>query len=451
METILKLCPNEKQKQFFESKAKYTAYGGARGGGKSWAMRVKLVLLAAKYPGINILLLRRTLGELRENHIIPLRKLLGSSVVYRESTREFMFPNSSRIRLGYCEAESDVLQYQGQSYDVIGMEEATHFTFFQFQCLTECNRSSGMTDCTFKPRMYLTCNPGGVGNDWVKRLFVDRIYKKSENPENYKFIKSLVYDNDFLMARDPDYVKALEALPEVRKKAMLYGDWNAFEGVFFPEFDEDKHVSDGFDIPNSWIRFRALDYGLDMTACLWIAVSPEKRIFVYRELYESGLILSEAAAKIIKMTGTDERIRYTVASPDLWNRRQESGKSGFDIMCESGLKGLRRADNSRITGWRIVREYLCGGTNTVPAITVFSCCKNLIRTLPLLRFDEHVREDASDEPHEITHAPEALRYGLMSRMPKSDSTTPERFSSRLWTSYSSRDDNYDQFINFSQL
>lgn len=446
MNSILKLDPNPKQRQFFESKAKYTAYGGARGGGKSWAMRVKLVLLAVRYPGINILLLRRTLGELRENHIVPLRKLLGDSVTYRESTREFLFPNGARIRLGYCEAENDVLQYQGQSYDVIGMEEATHFTFFQFQCLTECNRISGMVGTDFKPRMYLTCNPGGVGNDWVKRLFVDRIYKTSEDPENYLFIKSLVYDNDYLMTHDPDYVKALEALPEVRRKAMLYGDWNAFEGAFFPEFDEEKHISDPFDIPDSWIRFRALDYGLDMTACLWMALSPDKRIFVYRELYKSGLIISEAAKQIVQLTGSNERIRYTVASPDLWNRRQDSGKSGFDIMCDAGLRGLRKADNSRVAGWRAVREYLNGGTAAEPKMTIFRCCPNLIRTLPQLRFDSHVREDAADSPHEITHAPEALRYGLMSRMPRSE-IKPGRFSSKIWSFDVPKDDGYDQFIN----
>ncbi len=446
MKQILKLDPNPKQRQFFESDAKYTAYGGARGGGKSWAMRMKLILIAACNPGVNILLLRRTLGELRENHILPMRRILEGIAEYRESAREFMFPNRARIRLGYCDAENDVLQYQGQSYDVIGMEEATHFTYFQFQCLTECNRTSGMTDGTFRPRMYLTCNPGGVGNDWVKRLFVDKIYKGNENPDNYVFIKSLVYDNKYLMEHDPDYVNALEALPEVRRKAMLYGDWNAFEGAFFPEFDERKHISPPFDIPDDWIKFRALDYGLDMTACLWMALAPDRHIYVYRELYKSGLILSEAAGEILRMTPKDEKIRYTVASPDLWNRRQDSGRCGFDIMCEAGLRGLRKADNSRIAGWRVVREYLNGDESALPKITIFKCCENLIRTLPQLRFDEHIREDAASEPHELTHAPEALRYGLMSRTPKSEKK-PGRFTSKLWSFERPQEDDYNQFIN----
>ena len=413
------ILPNPKQKQFFLSKAKYTAYGGARGGGKSWAMRMKLVLLASRYAGMNILLLRRTLGELRENHIIPLRALLNGVALYKESAKEFLFPNGSRIKLGYLDTEADVLQYQGQAYEVIGMEEATQFTYFQFLCLTECNRVSGSMTKPFKPRMYFTCNPGGVGNSWVKRLFIDREYRSNEDPDDYVFIKSLVYDNAFLMRNDPGYVKTLEALPEMRKRAMLYGDWNSFEGMFFPEFDESRHVIPDIAPPADWVKFRALDYGLDMTACLWLAVSPDQRIIVYRELCAPDLILSEAAKAILKATPRDETIRYTVASPDLWNRRQDSGKSGVQIMTDAGLKGLRKADNSRIPGWRAVREYLRpSGEDGAPKLRITRSCKELIRCLPSLIFDPDVAEDASDRPHDITHAPEALRYALMSREPK---------------------------------
>lgn len=416
------ISPNEKQRLFFESTARYTAYGGARGGGKSWAMRMKMVLLAVNYEGINILLLRRTLGELRENHILPLQKLLSGIAEYRESQKEFRFTNGSRIKLGYCDGESDVLQYQGQSYEVIGMEEATHFTYFQFQCLTECNRASGSMKEPFSPRMFLTANPGGVGHDWFKRLFVDRQYRGNEKAENYAFIRSLVFDNAYIMENNPEYVETLMALPEKRRAAMLYGDWNSFEGAFFPEFCEEVHLCAPFDIPQSWQRFRALDYGLDMTACLWFAVSSTGRVYVYRELYESGLLLSEAAARIKDATPRQESIRYTVASPDLWNRRQESGKSGAEIMTAAGLTGLKKAQNERINGWRIVREYLKDGEDGKSALCIFRGCDNLIRCLPLLRFDNNVREDAADTPHEITHAPEALRYGLMSRTPRSEGT-----------------------------
>ncbi len=428
--------PNEKQQAFFESTAKYTAYGGARGGGKSWAMRMKLILLALNYKGIQILLLRRTLAELRENHLLPMMALLKGVANYSAGEKEFRFPNGSRIKLGYCDSENDVLQFQGQAYEVIGLEEATHFTEFQFLAITESNRASGNLESRFSPRMYFTCNPGGVGHEWVKRRFIDRDFRGSEKADEYAFIKSLVFDNKYIMENNPEYLDTLMNLPEARRKAMLYGDWDAFEGAFFPEFNAERHImrTDIPMIPEGAIRFRALDYGLDMTACLWCAVCGDGSIIVYRELYESSLLLSEAAEKIIKATETNERIRYTVASPDLWNRRQESGKSGFDIMTAVGLKNMLKADNSRIEGWRIVREYLKHGSSFggTPKIQIWQGCKNLIRCIPLLRFDDKVREDASGTPHEITHAPEALRYALMSRQPKPKPKT-NRFSSNVFT------------------
>lgn len=411
------LCPNKKQEEFFCSQHRYTAYGGARGGGKSWAMRTKFVLLALKHDGIQILLLRRTLGELRDNHITPLQRLLKDTAVYSETKKEFVFSNGSRIKLGYCDGEQDVLQYQGQAYEVIGMEEATHFTYFQFQCLTECNRFSGCMKQRFRPRMYFTCNPGGVGHDWVKRLFIDKLYRDGENPDDYLFIQSLVFDNRYLVQNDPDYVHALSALPEARKRAMLYGDWDAFEGAFFPEFDARIHVASNPIIPKNAVLFRSVDYGLDMTSCLWCAADGKGNVTVYREFNKPGLILSEAAREICRLTPQNEKIRYTVASPDLWNRRQDSGKSGFDIFTANGLKGLLKADNTRIGGWRVVREYLKENNGTA-RLVIAADCRELIRCLPLLRFDEKIREDAASHPHDITHAPEALRYALMSREPK---------------------------------
>lgn len=443
------ISPNKKQVRFFVSTAKYTAYGGARGGGKSWAMRTKLVMLALNYNGIQILLLRRTLGELRENHLFPLLKLLKGIAKYVSSNREFRFPNGSRIKLGYCDSENDVLQFQGQAYEVIGLEEATHFTEKQSTALTESNRISGSMEKPFSPRMYFTCNPGGVGHDWVKRLFIDRNYRANENPDDYCFIKSLVFDNEFLMKNNPEYVQTLMALPELRRKAMLYGDWNSFEGAFFPEFDYEKHSANPFPLDRNWIKFRAVDYGLDMTCCLWLAITREGKIIVYRELYESNLIISEAAKKILDATPKNEPIRYTTASPDLWNRRQDSGKSGFDIMTANGLKRLQKANNARITGWRVVREYLKGSLDGKPKLVIFRTCTNLLRCLPLLRFDEFVKEDAADTPHEITHAPEALRYALMSREP----IYPKKnapFSGSIYSFGNIRKDSedYDDFIQY---
>ena len=184
------LHPFPPQEKFFLATAKRIAYGGARGGGKSFAMRMKLILLALGYPGIQILLLRRTFPELRENHIHPMRRMLHGIASYKDSTKEFLFPGGSRIKLGYLNDEADALQYQGQSYEVIGMEEATQFTETQYFAMTECCRLHGNLKVPFTPRMYFTCNPGGVGHGWVKRLFIDREYRDGERAADSSSVRS---------------------------------------------------------------------------------------------------------------------------------------------------------------------------------------------------------------------------------------------------------------------
>ena len=233
--------PSERQKEFFLSRARHTAYGGARGGGKSWAMRRKFILLALAYPGLNLLLLRRTLPELRENHLIPMQRELYGVAGYNSTERVFVFPNGSRIKLGYCDSAQDVYQYQGQEYAVIGLEEATHFTEEQMRFLTTCNRT---TRTDIAPRMYYTCNPGNVGHAWVKRLFIDRIYRDGENPGDYLFIPARIYDNHVLLDADPNYIRQLQALPDELRRAHLDGDWDVHAGQFFREFSRSRHVID---------------------------------------------------------------------------------------------------------------------------------------------------------------------------------------------------------------
>ncbi|MBQ4160032.1 MAG: phage terminase large subunit [Clostridia bacterium] len=403
--------PYPKQEQFFTADSRYIAYGGARGGGKSWAARVKAVLLALEYDGIQILLLRRDLHSLRENHIYPLLSLLKDIAKYKAATREFVFKNQSRIVLGYCASDKDVLQYQGQSYDVIFMEEATQFSEFAFSALTESNRSSGMLKKPFSPRMYFTCNPGGIGHGWVKRLFVDKRYKNSERAADYTFIPSRVYDNPYLLENSPDYVRSLENLPPNRRKAMLDGNWDVFEGQYFSEFDRSIHVVEPFDLPGDISRYIAIDYGLDMLACLWIGVDRYGHAFVYRELYQSGLILSEAAQKIQEYN-CGEQIRAAYAPPDLFFRRQETGQSAIDIFAAHGLS-FSKSNNNRIQGWYSIKEWLKPVPDTDgnlrPRLRIFKNCINLIRTLPALRFDEKNPNDTANAPHELTHAPDALR------------------------------------------
>ena len=402
--------PNERQKDFFASKARFTAYGGARGGGKSWALRRKLIAMCLRYDGLTCLLIRRTLPELKSNHVIPFLREYDGIISYSESERAIFLPNKSKIYLGYCAADKDVLRYQGQEYDVIAIDEATQLSEFRFSVLKACLRGS----TNFPRRMYLTCNPGGIGHSWVKRLFVDRDFRSGENPDDYAFIPAMVYDNPILLDADPQYLNSLKSLPPRLRDAWLYGKWDVFDGQFFPEFDSSIHVCDTKDIPKDLMKFIALDYGLDMLAALLVGIDRNKNVWILREVCESGLTLTEAA-KQVSLLADGENVEFAVCSPDLWNRRQDSGKSGFELMQSvRGMPPMSPADDRRIAGWRILREYLVAKDGR-PFLKIASRCNNLISSLPALLCDQKRIEDASSHPHKITHSPEALRYAVMSR------------------------------------
>ena len=405
--------PNARQAEFFASRARYTAYGGARGGGKSWALRRKLIGLCLCYPGIRCLLVRRTLAELKANHIAPMLSEYGALLRFSAGEQAFVLSNGSRIDCGYCDCDRDALRYQGQEYDIIAIDEATQLTEMQFLALRSCLR--GVRD--MPRRMYLTCNPGGVGHTWVKRLFIDRAYRQGEDASDYRFISARVWDNPVLTEKDPDYVRSLASLPERLRAAWLEGRWDVFDGQFFSEFDEAKHTyADDAVESGARCTFAAMDYGFDRLALLLLTEDEAGRVRVEDELCISGLTLGEAgqrAEEFFRRSG--RRVEYIVASPDLWNRRQDSGRSGISVMQSAAvLPPMRRADDRRIAGWRVVREYLCG-KDGAPSLRIAKRCRELISCMQALLCDTSRPEDASSSPHAVTHAPEALRYALMSR------------------------------------
>jgi len=402
--------PNERQKLFFASRARFTAYGGARGGGKSWALRRKLCAMCLRYPELRCLLVRRSYAELKSNHVMPFLKEYGALVSYRESDKCLAFDNGSRIFLGFCGCDRDVLRYQGQEYDVIAIDEATQLSEYQFSIFKACLRGVGHVP----RRMYLTCNPGGIGHAYVKRLFVDREFREGENPADYAFIPAMVYDNPVLTEADPDYVHSLESLPDRLRDAWLYGRWDVFEGQFFAEFDPRVHVCERGEIPRELTYFCAVDYGFDRLVVLVLGADAEGRLYVVAEHAQSGLTLREAGEAIAD-TCRPYRVDYVVASPDLWNRRQDTGRSGFELMSAAlGMPPMRPADDRRIAGWRVLRDYL-SHRDGEPRLRICRSCDELIHCLPSLLYDSVRREDAASEPHAVTHAPEALRYAVMSR------------------------------------
>ncbi len=404
--------PNPKQREFLLARSRFVAYGGARGGGKSWAVRQKAKLSGLYYPGIRMLIIRRSYPELRENHILPLLEELGGLAVWRENEKCFLFGNRSRLRFGYCDNDADITRYQGQEYDIIFIDEATQFSEFQYGVLTACLR--GAND--FPKRMYLTCNPGGVGHQWVKRLFVDRNYRKGERAEDYTFIPAKVYDNTALLSCDSGYLTLLENLEPGLRRAWLEGDWDVLAGQYFTTFRRDVHVITPFSLPEHWRRYITLDYGLDMLACYWVALDDSGKAYVYRELYRPDLLISQAAEAISELSA--EGVVASFAPPDLWNRRQDTGRSVAQMFAQRGIT-LTRASNDRVMGWYDLQEWLRPlpdeGGELVAALRIFEGCSNLIRTLPALQRDSTNPNDVATNPHELTHAPDALRYFVAGR------------------------------------
>lgn len=395
------------QIEFCNAKSRFVAYGGARGGGKSYISRWKAIMLALRYPGIQILVIRRRLTELRENFVLPMTQSLMGIAPYNTTNKEFNFSNGSRAKLGFCESEADAFQYQGQQYDIIFIDEATQLSENMFVWISSACRGTNK----FPKRIYLTCNPGGVGHSWVKRLFIDRDYRRGEKAQNYTFIPAKATDNKALCKNDPEYLDWLDALPDGIREAWRDGNWDVYDGQYFPEFSRDLHVCEPHQIPDWWRRYVTIDYGLDMFAAYWIAVGPNDEALVYREIYKSNLIVS-AAASLLRDYNNGDQIAEFLAPPDLWNRRNDTGKSAADIFAEYGIF-LIKTSNERIAGWRSVKEMLnpveVGKEQKQPKMKIFSNCKNLIRCLPLLQHDDKNVEDVATEPHEITHAPDALR------------------------------------------
>ena len=429
--------PNSRQREFFLAKEKYVAYGGARGGGKSWAVQRKATLLAVRYPGIRILIVRKTYADLFENHVLPMRLLCGRAAKYKESDHSMVFRNGSRISFGYLDSERDFDRYQGREYDVIFIDEATQFTELQFKVMTATCR--GVND--YPKRIYLTCNPGGVGHGWVKRLFVDRDFLQGERPEEYKpLIKALAQDNKALMEKDPDYIHNLEALPEHLRAAWLDGDWDALSGRYFTEFRRDTHLYDPKPLPEHWRRYVSIDYGLDMFAALWFAVDEQGRAWCYREYCAPDLIIT-SAADMLRQKCEGERVETIYAPPDLWNRRQDTGRSVAETFATAGMP-LAKASNNRVAGWLDVREWL-KVQDGAPMLRISRDCAQLIKGLEELQHDKRDPSDVADEPHEITHAPDALRYFIagrpMATQPKGikDEFEPPEYEEQIYSVFGS--------------
>jgi len=444
-------------------------YGGARGGGKSKAGRDVMILLCLQNAGIDALILRRTWKEVYANHVVPMfREFPGLRVWWNESKHALQFPNGSNLIFGYAQHKEDIYDFQGHEYAYILAEEATHFSEEELTFLETCNRWT--KNPAIVPKMLYTTNPGKAGHEFIKRIFVDKDYKDNEVPSDYAFIQAYGWDNvewatpvfirtagvtplqwkswtgdqqqaflapyvaeyyswtddqrfQFFVGRT-DYGRKLNALSGQLREAHLFGSWEAFVGQFFVEWNRRIHVCKPFNIPTWWERFTAFDWGFSSPACtLWFAVSPEGRVFAYREAYITKRDTTWLAKHNVKLSAL-EKLRYNVSDPACMN--PDRGPSIAEVM---GLNGWQMVagDNDRVNGWSRVREYLAweADTNGVitrsPMLQIFDVdpshpglgCPNLIRTLPAMPVDEHDPEDIDTTAED--HAPDTLRYGLMTR------------------------------------
>ncbi len=406
-----------KQLEFAYCRAKYRLYGGAKGGGKSFAMRSECVRQAKSLENVKGLVLRRTFPEVRKNALYPmLSELPEGSFNYNASEHVIRFPNGSSIEFSYCRNYKDVLRYQGIEYDFICIEELTHWTEEEFKILKTCLRSPR---AEVTPNFFGSTNPSGVGHGWVKRLFINRQFEKGEKPQDYAFIPAQVYDNKVLMESQPEYIEDLEDLPDKLRRAYLGGDWDIFEGQYFPEFNRDVHVIDPIIPKGDFIKRRivAVDYGYSAPSCaLWLAQDTQDNVICYRELYETGLTYEMLAKKIQEMTTEDEDCRPVIVDPAIVAKpSEETGTSGGDILKKAGLK-VKGADNARLKGWMTVRNYLRTfkdpNTNELTAkLKISSNCANLIRTLPEQIHDDTNVEDLYTKGED--HAVDTVRYGLV--------------------------------------
>ncbi len=444
-ELILKR-PSEKQKLFLADKHKHILFGGARGGGKSWAVRDKAKRLALRYGGIKLLIVRKSYPELENNHINPLRDELLGVAVYHKTERLFRFPNGSLLKFGYCGCDSDLDQYQGAEYDVLFLDEASQLRELWIRKITACCRGVN----AFPKRIYYTCNPGGPSHGYLKRLFIDKTYEPGEEPGDYSFIQSLVTDNQALMKSNPDYLRQLQALPGKLRDAWLYGRWDLMEGQFFedlrltPDMElcekagitaeeaakqgRFTHVIEPFDLNSGerrgWRICRSYDFGYNKPFSLgYWAVDYDGILYRILELYgwngnpDEGLKWTpeEQFSRIAELEREHpwlkgRKIYDSVADPAIWDASR--GESVADTAARFGIY-FTPGDNQRIPGWMQVHYRLQFDENGYPRMYIFNTCRAFLRTMPLMMYDPAKPEDLNTKLED--HCPDEVRYFCMSR------------------------------------
>lgn len=429
------------QHHFLTCPADIVVYGGARGGGKSFASLGEFWCHAEDWgPNAKGLMLRRSREDLKDT-IDVARQMYGDAAEWKDKEKQFRFRNGAVFHMAYLENDADAMNYQGWSLTRVYVEELTQYPSSAgiFRLFATLRGSAGVR-CQFRA----TCNPGGPGHHWVKSWVIDngpyRPVKDAETGLIRIFIPAKITDNPALLNNDPSYINRLKASGSpALVRAWLDGDWSIIEGAFFPEFNPDRHVITPPRIPLHWTRFRSMDWGSASPFSLgwWVVAQddfihdnrriPKNAIIRYREWYgasgpNKGLKLpADAVAKEVVRRETDGRgfrepIAYGILDPAAF--AVVSGPSVGETFARHGVY-FRRADNSRVStpkrmgGWDQVRWRLKGDEDGDPLIFFVDHCRDAIRTLPMQQHDDNRPEDLDTEGED--HAVDDIRYACMSR------------------------------------
>jgi len=429
------------QHHFLTCPADIVVYGGARGGGKSFASLGEFWCHSEDWgPAAKGLMLRRSREDLKDT-IDVARQMYGDAAEWKDKEKQFRFRNGAVFHMAYLENDADAMNYQGWSLTRVYVEELTQYATPTgiFRLFATLRTTSGAR-CQFRA----TCNPGGPGHHWVKNWVIDNgsytPIKDAETGLIRIFIPAKISDNPSLLNNDPGYINRLRASGSpALVRAWLDGDWNIIEGAFFPEFEPQRHVITPPRMPLHWTRFRSMDWGSASPFSLgwWVVVQedfvhdgrriPKNAIIRYREWYgasgpNKGLKLpADAVAKEVVRRETDGRgfrepIAYGILDPSAF--QVVSGPSIGETFARHGVY-FRRADNSRVStpkrmgGWDQVRWRLRGDDDGDPMIFFVDHCKDAIRTLPMQQHDENRPEDLDTEGED--HAVDDIRYACMSR------------------------------------
>jgi hypothetical protein len=383
----------------FAAREREVIIGGPAGTGKSRACLQKLLVAADKYRGSRLLIVRKTRESLTQSGIVTWeQKVLPPGwerrIVFNHEDQEYRFPGGSVVVVGGLDKASKIMSTE---FDMIYVQECREVTSEDWGALVSRLRNGVMP----YQQIIGDTNPDAP-NHWIL---------ERAKAGHVRLLESRHEDNPTVTS---EYLSALDSLDGYQYKRLRLGLWVAAEGMYFTEWNPELHVCDAFEIPKDWTRWTTTDYGFADPFCtLWLARSPDHRIYVYREAYATGF-RDEQQAQAIALKSSGERIARHIGDPSMFNNRTEQDKPSIATIYRKHGVLLEPGVNSRIPGWQSVRRALAGPR---PRLQVMrERCPNLIRTFPMMVHDPLDAEDLADKiGHKKTedHALDALRYGLM--------------------------------------